>query len=70
MTVPITVHALRRDGFAGRDRAGAEGRSAPASRSAGGLMPAGQDQVRLTLTVPPQLPGEPVSLSAGRPRDH
>lgn len=50
--VPITVYALRRDGFSGEIaltlKAAPEG-----FRLSGGLIPAGQDRVQLTLTVPP-----------------
>jgi hypothetical protein len=62
MTVPITVHALRKDGFTGEIALSLK--DAPRGFTlAGGLLPAGQDEVRLTLTLPLQLPGEPVALS-------
>lgn len=63
MTVPITIYALRKDGFSGDIALALEG-SPRGLTLTGGLIPAGQDQVRLTLTVPPAapLPG-PVSLS-------
>jgi len=62
MTVPITVHALRKDGFAGEIALALK--DAPRGFTlAGGLLPAGQDQVRLTVTAPLQLPGEPIALS-------
>jgi hypothetical protein len=62
MTVPITVHAVRKDGFSG-DIALAL-RSAPKGFTLiGGLLPAGRDEVRLTLTVPPQPQPGPLSLS-------
>jgi hypothetical protein len=57
------VHALRKDGFSG-DIALAL-KNAPAGFVlSGGLLPAGQDQVRVTLTVPPQarMLREPVSV--------
>jgi hypothetical protein len=60
-SVPVTVYALRRDGFAGDvtlDLKGAPGGFA----LSGGLVPAGQDQVRLTLMVPPTVTKEPISL--------
>jgi hypothetical protein len=63
---PITVYALRRDGFAG-DIA-LELNDAPSGFAlSGGLVPAGQDKVRLTLTAPPTATDKPLSLSlAGR----
>jgi hypothetical protein len=59
-TIPITVYALRRDGFVG-DIA-LELKDAPGFRLSGGWVPAHQDKVRLTLTVPPTGAGEPVKL--------
>ncbi len=51
--VPITVHALRRDGFNGP--IDLELKDAPAGFSlSGAKIPAGQAKVRLTLTVPMQ----------------
>ena len=62
MTVPITVHALRKDGFSGDIALALKG--APKGFTLiGGLLPAGRDEVRLTLTVPPQPQPEPLSLS-------
>jgi hypothetical protein len=50
--VPITVHVLRRDGFSGP--VALVLKNAPRNVTlSGGLVPAGQDQVRLTLFVPP-----------------
>jgi hypothetical protein len=50
-TVPVSVHAIRRDGFAG-DIA-VKLKDAPAGFSLeGAVIPAGQNQVRMTLTVP------------------
>lgn len=58
-TVPITVHARRADGFSGDIALSLE--NAPSGfRIAGGVLPAGQDRVRVTLTVPP-VPG-PVAM--------
>ena len=55
--VPITVHALRRDGFNGP--IDLELKDAPAGFSlSGAKIPAGQEKVRLTLSVPLQ-PGRP-----------
>lgn len=49
----LTVYALRQDGFSGE--IGLALRAAPAGCSlAGGRVPAGQDQVRVTLTAPPR----------------
>jgi len=60
-TVPLTVYALRKDGFA--DEIALALRGAPRGFAlSGGRVPAGQDQVRLTLTVPPAPLREPVSL--------
>jgi hypothetical protein len=50
-TVPITVYALRRDGFSGE--IGLKLKDAPQGLVlSGGVIPAGQDKVRLTLTAP------------------
>jgi hypothetical protein len=64
VNVPITVHVLRRDGFSGPVALALKG--APRNLTlSGGLVPAGQDQVRLTLYVPPAAAqvGEPIDLS-------
>jgi hypothetical protein len=62
MTIPITVHALRKDGFSGEVALALRG--APKGFTLiGGLLPAGRDEVRLTLTVPPQPQPEPLSLT-------
>jgi hypothetical protein len=61
-TVPITVHALRKDGFSGEIALVLK--EAPRGFTlAGAMVPAGQDQVRMTLTFPPTALAEPVSLS-------
>jgi hypothetical protein len=63
LTEPITVHAIRRDGFAGEIRLALK--NAPRGVSlAGAPIPAGSDQVRLTISVPaqPQPQREPLSL--------
>ena len=50
-TVPLTVHALRRDGFAGEIPL--KLKDAPQGFVlSGGVIPAGQDKLRLTLTAP------------------
>jgi hypothetical protein len=62
LTVPLTVHALRKDGFSGDIALALKG--APKGFTLiGGLLPAGRDEVRLTLTVPPQPQPQPLSLS-------
>jgi hypothetical protein len=64
MTVPVTVYALRRDGFSGEIALALKGAPRALTLS-GGLIPAGQEQVRVTLTVPPAaaLFKEPLSLA-------
>jgi len=58
---PLLVHALRRDGFQGP--IAIELCDAPPGFALhGGRMPAGQDQVRLTLALPPNPLGEPCPL--------
>ncbi len=58
--VPISVHALRKDGFDGdievvlKDTYG--------FKLNGGLIPGGRDSVRMTLTAPANTPGRPVAL--------
>jgi hypothetical protein len=60
-TVPITVYALRRDGFSG-DIAIALKDPPRGFTLGGGWAPAGHDEVRLTLTVPPAALDDPVKL--------
>jgi len=60
-TVPISVYALRKDGFSGDITLALTGVPRTFTLS-GGLVPAHQDQVRLTLTVQPIPLGEPLSL--------
>ena len=58
---PLVVHVLRRDGFAGpvalrlRD-------APPGMRLDGGRIPAGADQIRVTLTTPARVEASPVEL--------
>jgi hypothetical protein len=53
MTVPATVYVLRRDGFAGE--VALKVKDAPAGLNlTGGLIPAGADSLRVTLTAPSQ----------------
>ena len=60
-TVPITVYALRRDGFS--DDISLELKDPPPGFAlSGAWVPARQDEVRLTLTVPPAPLEEPVTL--------
>jgi len=61
MSVPLTVHVIRKDGFSGAITLALK--DAPRGlRLTGATIPAGQDQVRLTLTAPPQLQAEPLQL--------
>jgi hypothetical protein len=57
----ITVHAIRTDGFSGDIVLSLKG-APPGFTLSGGLVPAGQDHVRLTVNVPPMRPAEPVVL--------
>lgn len=61
-TVPLTVHALRRDGFSG-EIALAFDKGPHGFKLAGARIPAGQDMVRLTLTVGPTTKKKSVTLS-------
>jgi hypothetical protein len=59
--VPITVYALRRDGFSGEITLGLK--DAPPGFALGGsLVPAGQDDVKLTLRVPTTSQKDPFTL--------
>lgn len=61
-TVPLTVYALRKDGFAGE--IGLVLKDAPQGFTLdGSQVPAKQDQVKVTLTAPFTAPKEPVSLN-------
>jgi hypothetical protein len=61
-TVPLTVYALRRDGFAGDIAVSLK--NAPAGfMLRGGQIPSGKDSVRLTLTVPPGQSGDPAGIT-------
>ncbi len=60
--VPVTVHALRRDGFSG-DITMALVDPPEGFALAGIRLPAGQDVVQMTLTVPAIAPAEPHVLS-------
>ncbi len=56
--VPVTVTAIRRDGFAG-DIALSLKDTPAGFMLTGGLIPAGQDRVRVTVTAPPVATSEP-----------
>jgi hypothetical protein len=59
--VPVTVQAVRRDGFAG-DIVLALVDAPPGFALSGGIVPAGADQVRMTVTRPSQPLRDPLSL--------
>jgi len=61
ITVPVTVEAVRKDGFSGAIRLALRN-APPGFLLAGAVVPAGEDRVRLTLTVPPQARQEPIAL--------
>ena len=58
---PVTVFALRKDGFDGPIALSFRG-DPPGILMDGGLVPAGQDKVRVTLTLARWLMGEPHGL--------
>jgi hypothetical protein len=61
-SVPITVYALRRDGFSNEIAVALSG--APEGFTlGGGTVPANLDKVRITLTAPPMPTNDPVCLS-------
>jgi hypothetical protein len=61
-TVPVTVHVLRRDGFAGEVALALK--DAPKGLElAGARIPAGHDMVRMTLSVPAKAPSTPFRFS-------
>ncbi len=59
-SVPVTVCAIRRDGFAGDISLSVK--DGQGFSLSGAVVPAGQDQVRMTLTAPASLTKEPISL--------
>jgi hypothetical protein len=61
-SVPLTVYAFRKDGFNGDITLVLKDPPAGVNLS-GSWVPAGQDKVRVTLTVPPTSTEEPLSLS-------
>ena len=60
-SVPVTAHAIRKDGFSGDIVLALKG-APPGFTLSGAVVPAGQDQVRLTVNVPPMRPAEPIAL--------
>ncbi|MCX7015200.1 MAG: PPC domain-containing protein [Candidatus Sumerlaeota bacterium] len=68
LSAPISVYALRRDGFNGEIELAVT--DAPAGFTlSGGRIPAGRNQVRMTLTAPPAPLGVPVAVRlVGRAR--
>jgi len=60
-SVPVCVHALRKDGFNVEIEVVLKERSAGFELN-GGRIPAGRDRVRMTLTAPPKAPDQPVAL--------
>jgi len=62
-TVPITVHVLRRDGFDGDIDLYVDNAQGFVLR--GGRVPAGQDKLRVTLTMPIQAAREPIPIRIG-----
>lgn len=60
-TVPITIYALRKDGFAGAIAVGLKD-APPGFLLSGGTVPANQDKVQCTLTAPATPTKIPVSL--------
>jgi len=59
--VPISVYALRKDGFDKDIEIVLKDKSSGFKLS-GGRIPAGRDSVRMTLTAPAKTPGRPVTL--------
>jgi hypothetical protein len=61
-SVPLTVYALRKDGFTNQITLVLDG-APDGFKLIGGSIPAGQSKVQVTLTAPPTERAEPVSLS-------
>jgi hypothetical protein len=61
-SVPLTVYALRRDGFTNEITLTLQD-APPGFKLTGAKVPANQDQVRLTLMAPPEPTEEPLRLS-------
>lgn len=60
-TVPITVHAMRKDGFSGPIEVIVKDASA-GFKVNGGLIHEGYDRIRMTLTAPRKAPAGPIAL--------
>lgn len=60
--IPLTVYALRKDGFDGPISLALKDARQGATLN-DGVVPAGEDLVKLTLKIPPMQPGEPIRLS-------
>ncbi|MBT3379217.1 MAG: hypothetical protein HN742_36990 [Lentisphaerae bacterium] len=61
-TVPVTIHAVRKDGFSGDIMLSLK--DAPRGlKMDGGRIPAGQDKVRVTLTIPSSYPAHTFRLA-------
>lgn len=61
-TVPVTVYALRKDGFDGEIAIELKDPSAGFSLT-GGKVPAKEDKVKVTLTAPPSGEGQPFTIA-------
>jgi hypothetical protein len=61
-SVPLTVYALRKDGFTNQIALVLDG-APDGFKLTGNSIPAGQNQVQITLTAPPTALPEPVSLN-------
>jgi hypothetical protein len=59
-SVPLTVYALRKDGFSGEIALALK--NPPAGYTLSGSVPANQDTARITLSVPPSLSNDPINL--------
>jgi len=53
MATPVTVHALRRDGFEGEIALDWKGKPPPGFALGGARIPSGQDRIRMTISAPP-----------------
>jgi len=62
MAVPVTLTALRKDGFAGEIALSLSG-APPGFSLSGGMLPAGQNQVRVTVTAPPGATPQPIAVA-------
>lgn len=60
-TIPVTIYALRKDGFAG-DIAITLKNAPDGFRLSGAKIPANEDKVKLTLTAPPSPSSEPMTI--------